>query len=102
MTKSFKELAGLTEARKTLSPEEKAEKEKIENRKQYEKIYADIEEDINAMKAYAKEKGLTNEEINPLVEALVGIDKVDDLIRANFSSEDEAEQAENPEDEGKW
>lgn len=101
MTKTFKELAGLTEAKKKMSPEEKAEKEKIDSRKQYEKIFADILEDINAMKAYAKDKGLTNEEVSPLTDALRGIEKVDDLIRANFNSEDEAE-AQEPEPEDKW
>lgn len=100
MTKSFKELAGLnvTESKEEVSPEEA---EKIESRQQYEKIYLDITEDINSMKRYAKEKGLTNEEISPLSEALQAIDRVDDLIRANFSAEDEPSE-EDIENDGKW
>lgn len=107
--KMVRELGGKTVVAKILAnmttrvteAEESEEVEEITTIEDYEEIYEDIIEDITEMKTYAKELGLSNEQINPLVEALQAVDKVDDLIRSMFSEAD-VESEEPEEEDDRW
>lgn len=96
--KSFRSLVEMDDV-------EVEEIEEIESIEDYEEIYEEIIEAITEMKMYAKELGLTNEQINPLVEALQSVDKVDDLIRGMFTTSsvvDDDEEENEEEDNSQW
>ena len=89
--KSFKDLAFIGKINE--EKDEKSEKdENLSTDEEYEEIYSDVLEDIAEMKAFGKELGLSNEDIKPLAEAILLIDKVDDLIRSTMEEDENEEE----------
>lgn len=110
--KMVKELGGKTVVAKILAgynsiseSDDEEYDDEITSIEDYEDIYEDVIEDISEMRSFAKELGLSNEQVNPLVEAIQAIDKVDDLIRSMFSemdSEEDEPTTDSKEEDNRW